>query len=48
MRTQNTKKGHTDKQFGVKLRIYKAFPISKGSTSPFTPIWINEMDNRQC
>jgi hypothetical protein len=28
---------------GEKLGIYRDFPVSKGCTSPFAPIWINEM-----
>lgn len=29
------------------LGIYKDYPVSKGCTSPFVPIWINEMVRRQ-
>lgn len=32
---------------GEKLGIYRDYPVSKGCTSPFTPIWINEMVRRQ-
>jgi len=32
---------------GEKLGIYKDYPTSKGCTSPFAPIWINEMVRRQ-
>jgi 3-methyladenine DNA glycosylase AlkD len=32
---------------GEKLRIYRDYPVSKGCTSPFAPIWINEMVRRQ-
>jgi 3-methyladenine DNA glycosylase AlkD len=32
---------------GEKLGIYRDFPVSKGCTSPFAPIWINEMVRRQ-
>ncbi len=32
---------------GEKLGIYRDYPCSKGCTSPFTPIWINEMVKRQ-
>ena len=32
---------------GEKLGIYRDYPVSKGCTSPFAPIWINEMVNRQ-
>ena len=33
---------------GEKLGIYRDYPCSKGCTSPFAPIWINEMVRRQC
>jgi len=26
---------------------YRDYPVSKGCTSPFAPIWINEMVRRQ-
>jgi 3-methyladenine DNA glycosylase AlkD len=32
---------------GETLGIYRDFPVSKGCTSPFAPIWINEMVSRQ-
>jgi 3-methyladenine DNA glycosylase AlkD len=32
---------------GDKLGIYRDYPVSKGCTSPFAPIWINEMVSRQ-
>ncbi len=32
---------------GEKLGIYRDFPVSKGCTSPFAPIWINEMVRRR-
>jgi 3-methyladenine DNA glycosylase AlkD len=32
---------------GEKLGIYRDFPVSKGCTSPFAPIWIGEMVKRQ-
>ena len=32
---------------GEKLGIYRSYPVSKGCTSPFAPIWINEMVRRQ-
>ena len=32
---------------GEKLGIYRDYPVSKGCTSPFVPIWINEMVRRQ-
>ena len=34
-------------EIGNKLGIYKDYPVSKGCTSPFAPIWINEMVSRQ-
>ena len=32
---------------GDKLGIYREYPVSKGCTSPFAPIWINEMVSRR-
>lgn len=32
---------------GEKLGVYCDYPVSKGCTSPFAPIWINEMVKRQ-
>ncbi|WP_353719082.1 DNA alkylation repair protein [Dyadobacter sp. 676] len=32
---------------GEKLGIYRDYPVSKGCTSPFAPIWINEMVKRE-
>ena len=32
---------------GEALGIYRDYPVSKGCTSPFAPIWINAMVNRQ-
>jgi len=32
---------------GEKLGIYRDYPVSKGCTSPFAPIWINEMMRRK-
>ena len=32
---------------GEKLGIYRDYPVSKGCTSPFAPIWIDFMVNRQ-
>lgn len=32
---------------GERLGIYRDYPCSKGCTSPFAPIWINEMVKRQ-
>jgi 3-methyladenine DNA glycosylase AlkD len=34
-------------EIGEKLGVYRDYPVSKGCTSPFAPIWINEMVNRQ-
>jgi 3-methyladenine DNA glycosylase AlkD len=34
-------------EIGEKLGIYRDYPTSKGCTSPFAPIWINEMVRRQ-
>jgi hypothetical protein len=33
-------------QVGEKLGIYRDYPVSKGCTSPFAPIWINAMVSR--
>ena len=32
---------------GERLGVYRDYPVSKGCTSPFAPIWINEMVGRQ-
>ncbi len=32
---------------GEKLGIYRDYPVSKGCTSPFAPVWIKEMVSRQ-
>lgn len=32
---------------GEKLGVYSDYPVSKGCTSPYAPIWINEMVSRQ-
>ncbi|HEX7756267.1 MAG TPA: hypothetical protein VF421_13030, partial [Niabella sp.] len=32
---------------GEKLGVYRNYPVSKGCTSPFAPVWINEMVRRQ-
>ncbi|HMJ70105.1 MAG TPA: DNA alkylation repair protein [Cyclobacteriaceae bacterium] len=32
---------------GEALGVYRDFPVSKGCTSPFAPIWINEMVKRK-
>ena len=34
-------------EIGERLGIYRDYPVSKGCTSPFAPIWINEMVRRQ-
>ena len=31
---------------GESLGIYRDYPVSKGCTSPFAPIWIEEMVRR--
>lgn len=31
---------------GEKMGIYRDYPVSKGCTSPFVPIWVNEMVKR--
>lgn len=32
---------------GEKLGVYRDYPVSKGCTSPFAPVWIDEMVKRQ-
>ena len=32
---------------GEKLGVYRDYPVSKGCTSPFAPIWIHEMVRRR-
>ena len=32
---------------GEKLGVYRDYPVSKGCTSPFAPVWIAEMVRRQ-
>jgi 3-methyladenine DNA glycosylase AlkD len=32
---------------GERLGVYRDYPVSKGCTSPFAPIWINEMVRRK-
>lgn len=32
---------------GEKLGVFRDYPVSKGCTSPFAPIWINAMVSRQ-
>lgn len=34
-------------EIGERLGVYRDYPVSKGCTSPFAPIWINEMVKRQ-
>lgn len=34
-------------EIGEKLGIYRDYPVSKGCTSPFAPIWIKEIVSRQ-
>lgn len=34
-------------EMGERLGVYRDYPVSKGCTSPFAPIWINEMVKRQ-
>ncbi|WP_200975573.1 DNA alkylation repair protein [Echinicola sp. 20G] len=34
-------------EIGEKLGLYRDYPTSKGCTSPFAPIWINEMVSRK-
>lgn len=34
-------------KIGETLGVYRDYPVSKGCTSPFAPIWINEMVKRQ-
>ncbi|MDZ4702063.1 MAG: DNA alkylation repair protein [Rhodothermales bacterium] len=40
---------HRDRSMaiGERLGIYRDYPVSKGCTSPFAPIWIDEMVRRQ-
>lgn len=40
---------HRDRAIAIgnSLGIYKDYPVPKGCTSPFAPIWINEMVKRQ-
>ncbi len=40
---------HRDRaiSIGETLGIYRDYPVSKGCTSPFAPIWINEMVSRR-
>lgn len=34
-------------EIGEKLGVYRDYPVSKGCTSPFAPIWINAIASRQ-
>ncbi len=34
-------------KIGEKLGVYRDYPVSKGCTSPFVPIWVAEMVKRQ-
>ena len=34
-------------KIGESLGVYRDYPVSKGCTSPFAPIWINEMVKRK-
>lgn len=34
-------------EIGEKLGVYRDYPTSKGCTSPFAPIWVQEMVRRQ-
>jgi 3-methyladenine DNA glycosylase AlkD len=34
-------------EMGEKIGAFRDYPVSKGCTSPFAPIWINEMVKRQ-
>lgn len=34
-------------EIGERLGVYRDFPVSKGCTSPFAPVWITEMVRRQ-
>jgi hypothetical protein len=34
-------------EIGERLGIYRNYPTPKGCTSPFAPLWINEMVRRQ-
>jgi len=31
---------------GEQLGVYRDYPVSKGCTSPFAPIWINAIVNK--
>jgi 3-methyladenine DNA glycosylase AlkD len=34
-------------EIGERLGLYRDYPVSRGCTSPFAPIWIGEMVSRQ-
>lgn len=34
-------------EVGEKLGVYRDYPVPRGCTSPFAPIWIKEMVRRQ-
>jgi 3-methyladenine DNA glycosylase AlkD len=34
-------------EIGESLGVYRDYPVSRGCTSPFAPLWINEMVRRQ-
>lgn len=38
---------HRAIEIGEKLGVYRDYPVSKGCTSPFAPIWIKEMVKRK-
>ena len=40
---------HRDRAIGIgeSLGVYRDYPVSRGCTSPFAPIWIEEMVSRQ-
>lgn len=40
---------HRERALGIgeSLGVYRDYPVSKGCTSPFAPIWINEIVGRQ-
>ena len=37
---------HRALEMGERLGVYRDYPVSKGCTSPFAPIWINAMVDR--
>lgn len=43
---QNPKLRSRALAIGEKMGIYRDYPVSKGCTSPYAPIWINEMVRR--